>query len=269
MDWALQLSILAPALVAGLLVLATHIPLGREVLRRGIIFIDLAIAQIAGLGVIAAHTLGWEVHGWETQLIALSAALAGAWLLGWAETHFKQQQEALIGVVFVLAATGGLLLLANNPHGGEHLRELLTGQILWVNWLDLIPLAVLAAAYWLLVWLKPAWLARLLARQAFYLLFALVITFSVQVVGVYMVFASLVIPAFAMWREQSASLHHAFVLGLLGYGVGLAVSTWLDLPTGASIVWFLALAGVGYRLTPSPSTHPATSADKQSLPESN
>ena len=173
------------------------------------------------------------------------------------------------GVVFVLAATGGLLLLANNPHGGEHLRELLTGQILWVNWLDLIPLAVLAAAYWLLVWLKPAWLARLLARQAFYLLFALVITFSVQVVGVYLVFASLVIPAFAVWREQSASLHHAFVLGLLGYGVGLAVSTWLDLPTGASIVWFLALAGVGYRLTPSPSTHPATSADKQLLPESN
>ncbi|MBU0656793.1 MAG: metal ABC transporter permease [Gammaproteobacteria bacterium] len=250
MDWALQFSILAPAFAAGVLVLATHIPLGREVLRRGIIFIDLAIAQIAGLGVIAAHTLGWEVHGWETQLIALSAALAGAWLLGWAEAHLQQQQEALIGIVFVLAATGGLLLLADNPQGGEHLRELLTGQILWVNWPDLIPLGVLAAAYWLLAWLKPHWLPRVFVRQTFYLLFAVLITFSVQVVGVYLVFASLVIPAFAVWRDQRASLRNAFLLGVLGYGVGIAVSAWLDLPTGASIVWFLAMLGLGYKLIP-------------------
>lgn len=248
MDWSLQFSILAPAFAAGVLVLATHIPLGREVLRRGIIFIDLAIAQIAGLGVIAAHGFGWEVHGWATQLIALSSALAGAWLLGWAETHLKQQQEALIGIVFVLAATGSLLLLANNPHGGEHLRELLTGQILWVNWADLLPLAVLAAAYWLLAWLQPQWLQWVFARRTFYLLFALVITCAVQVVGVYLVFASLVIPVFAVWREQAASLPQAFILGLLGYAAGIAVSTWLDLPTGASIAWFLALAGVGYRL---------------------
>lgn len=248
MDWTLQFSILAPAFVAGVLVLATHIPLGREVLRRGIIFIDLAIAQIAGLGVVAAHSFGWEAHGWETQFIALSAALAGAWLLGWAESHLQRQQEALIGIVFVLAATGGLLLLADNPHGDEHLRELLTGQILWVNWLDLVPLAVLAAVYWLMAWLRPQWLPRLFARQAFYLLFAVVITFAVQVVGVYLVFASLVIPAFAVWRGVSACLRHAFAVGLLGYAAGIVVSAWVDLPTGASIVWFLALAGLGYRL---------------------
>jgi zinc/manganese transport system permease protein len=250
MDWALQLSILAPALVAGLLVLATHIPLGREVLRRGIIFIDLAIAQIAGLGVIAAHALGWEVHGWETQVIALSAALGGAALLGWAETRLQHQQEALIGIVFVLAATGGLLLLANNPHGGEHLRELLTGQILWVNWADLVPLAVLAGVFWLVVWQFPHWLPRLFARRTFYLVFAVVITFSVQIVGVYLVFASLVIPALAVMgkAQQQPALLPAFGLGVLGYAAGIAVSAWLDLPTGASIVWFLALAGLGYRL---------------------
>ncbi|MEB4591651.1 metal ABC transporter permease [Candidatus Thiothrix sp. Deng01] len=222
MDWSLQLSILAPAFVAGVLVLATHVPLGREVLRRGIVFIDLAVAQIAGLGVIAAHALGWEAHGWETQLVALGAALTGAWLLGWAETHLERLQEALIGIVFVLAATGGLLLLADNPHGGEHLRELLSGQILWVNWPDLLPLALLAVAYWLLVWLRPTWLAR-------------------------WVFASLVIPAFAVWKEQPFYLTHALLLGLLGYTAGILVSAWVDLPTGASIVWFLALAGLGYR----------------------
>lgn len=248
MDWSLQLSILAPAFVAGVLVLATHVPLGCEVLRRGIIFIDLAVAQIAGLGVIAAHALGWEAHGWETQLIALSAALTGAWLLGWAETHLERLQEALIGIVFVLAATGGLLLLADNPHGGEHLRELLSGQILWVNWPDLIPLTLLAFAYWLLVWLRPAWLTHLLAGRSFYLLFAVLITASVQVVGVYLVFASLVIPAFAVWKEQPFCLTHALLLGLLGYVAGILVSAWVDLPTGASIVWFLALAGLGYRV---------------------
>ncbi len=249
MDWQLHFSILAPALAAGVLVLATHIPLGREVLRRGIIFIDLAIAQIAGLGVIAAYSFGWEVHGWETQLIALSAALAGAGLLGWAESRLQHQQETLIGIVFVLAATGGLLLLADNPQGGEHLRELLTGQILWVNWADLLPLAVLAAVYWLLTWAKPACLTGAVARHGFYLLFAMVITFSVQIVGVYLVFASLVIPVFAVWRDQSASLRDAFLLGLLGYIAGIVLSAWLDWPTGASIVWLLALAGLGYRFT--------------------
>lgn len=248
MDWSLQLSILAPALAAGLLVLATHIPLGREVLRRGIIFIDLAIAQIAALGVIAAHSLGWDVHGWETQAVALSAALTGAVLLGWAERHLQQQQEALIGIVFVLAATGGLLLLADNPHGGEHLRDLLSGQILWVNWADLLPLALLAAIFWLVSWLFPAKLATWLTGKTFYLLFAVVITVAVQVIGVYLVFASLVIPALAAVHDPQP-LRHAFLLGVLGYGAGIAVSVWLDLPTGASIVWCLALAGLGYRLS--------------------
>lgn len=248
MEWQLQLSILAPALVAGVLVLATHIPLGREVLRRGIIFIDLAIAQIAGLGVIAAHSFGWEVHGWETQFIALSAALLGAWGLGWAEAHLQQQQEALIGIVFVLAATGGLLLLADNPRGGEHLRELLTGQILWVTWSDLIPLGLLAAAYWSIVNWRTHWLPYLFGRRTFYLFFAVVITFSVQVVGVYLVFASLVIPAFAVWRDASVRLRHAFIVGLTGYGLGIVMSAWLDWPTGASIVWFLALAALIYRI---------------------
>ena len=142
---ALTLGILAPAFLAGLLVLATHVPLGAQVLKRGIVFIDLAIAQIAGLGVIAADFMGFEPQGWAVQLAALGAALFGALLLTWTERRWPEVQEALIGVLFVLAATGGILLLANNPHGGEHLKDLLVGQILWVSFAQLIPVAVLTA----------------------------------------------------------------------------------------------------------------------------
>ena len=100
MNWdALDPSILGPALVAGLLVLSTHVPLGREVLARGIIFIDLALAQIAGLGVVAAAVLGWETHGWGAQIAAATAALVGAMLLYQCERLVPQHQEAFIGSV--------------------------------------------------------------------------------------------------------------------------------------------------------------------------
>ncbi|HWI14254.1 MAG TPA: metal ABC transporter permease, partial [Burkholderiales bacterium] len=121
----IDVSILWPAFVAGLLVTATHVPLGAQVLARGIVFIDLAIAQIAGLGVVLADSAGVQAHGWEVQVYALAAALAGALLLTWTEKHWPDVQEAIIGAAFVLAASAALLLLSGNPHGGEHLRELL------------------------------------------------------------------------------------------------------------------------------------------------
>src|ERR1700756_2350771 len=126
-----DLSIIGPALVAGVLVLLTHVPMGREVLSKGIIFIDLAIAQVAGLGVIAASMfhLGAD-EGIAVQVAAGVSALAGALLLTWTEKRFPEVQEALIGGLFALAATGSILLLSNNPEGGEHLKDLLVGQIL-------------------------------------------------------------------------------------------------------------------------------------------
>src|SRR5512147_1043216 len=125
--------ILWPALLAGLLVTATHVPLGMQVLERGIVFIDLAIAQVAGAGVIVADALGWEPTGAAVQVAALGAALGCALLLTWTERRWPEVQEAMIGVVFVLASSAAVLLLAKNPHGGEHLRDLLVGQILWVD----------------------------------------------------------------------------------------------------------------------------------------
>jgi len=139
----LELSILGPAMLAGILVLATHVPLGREVLARGIIFIDLAVAQISGLGVIAADRMDLHLGGFGVELAAGAAAVSGALLLTWTERHFAEIQEALIGILFVLAATGGILLLADNPHGGDRLKDLLVGQILWVNPSSLWPVALL------------------------------------------------------------------------------------------------------------------------------
>lgn len=235
------IGIVAPAFVAGLLVLATHVPMGQRVLARGIVFIDLAIAQIAGLGVIAADMLGWEPQGWAVQIAAVTAALLGAMLLTYTEKRWPEVQEALIGVLFVLAASGGLLLLANNPHGGERLKDLLVGQILWVGYAQLLPLALLTAA--IAAW----WLGRRghLGRMGFYIIFALAVTASVQLVGVYLVFASLIIPPLAArhwprpWR-----LAVAYGLGAAGYALGLGVSLWADVPAGAMVVWCLALLGM-------------------------
>ena len=109
---AFEFSIILPAFLASVLVLSTHVPLGQEVLRRGIIFIDLAIAQVAGLGVIATDTMGWEARGFMVQITAVGAALIAAWVLNWTDRRWPEIQEALIGVVFVLAATAGILLLA-------------------------------------------------------------------------------------------------------------------------------------------------------------
>ena len=236
-----DLAIVLPAFAAGLLVLATHVPLGVQVLRRGIVFIDLAVAQIAGLGVIVAGFVGLEEGGWTAQFAAAAAAMLGAALLTWTERRWPDVQEAQIGVVFVLAATGSLLLLAHHPQGGEHLRELLAGQILWVGWPQVAAMAVVTAAIALLWWLLHGASSRL----AFYLVFALAVTASVQVVGVYLVFASLIVPALGAraWPTKWV-LPVAAAIGMAGYAAGLVASAWWDLPSGALVVWALASAAI-------------------------
>ena len=242
MNWeGLELSILGPACLAGLLVLSTHVPLGQQVLARGIIFIDLAIAQVAALGVILAQYLGMDEQGYGVEIAAAIAALAGGALLTWTDRKWPDFQEPLIGTLFVLAATGGLLLLANNPHGSEHLKDLLVGQILWVSVRQLIPVAVLSAGLLALMWLRRANLSGIV----FYGLFALAITASVQLVGVYLVFASLIVPALAtVGMDGPRRLATAYAIGIAGYVIGLVCSAVLDLPSGAMIVWTLAGCGI-------------------------
>jgi zinc/manganese transport system permease protein len=236
MSWSsLDWSILGPALIAGLLVTATHVPLGMQVLARGIVFIDLAIAQIAGCGVLIADRMGFEAEGIAVQVSALVAALAGALLLTWTEKIWPDVQEAVIGVVFVLGATGGVLLLASNPHGSEHLRDLLVGQILWAQPARLAWAAAVYAGV-LAVWFGAR---ERVGRTGFYVLFALAVTVSVQLVGLYLVFATLIVPPLATRRMQRHRMAAAWGVGALGYAIGLVVSTLTDLPSGPVIVWAL------------------------------
>ncbi|MCB1618832.1 MAG: metal ABC transporter permease [Pseudomonadales bacterium] len=240
---AVDFGILLPAFAAGLLVLATHVPLGGEVLRRGIIFIDLAIAQFAGLGIVIASALGFEASGWRMQLAAVLAALTGALLLRALERRAQRHLEALIGVGFVTAACAAIVLMSHDPHAGEHLQELLVGQILWSTWGDLGPLALVTAA------VLAAWHDLRLKDSplGFYGLFAVTVTASVQVVGVYLVFASLIVPALA----AGGRFKRGYGIGAAGYALGLLASALFDLPAGAAIVLGLVAVGGFTALVPS------------------
>ena len=239
-----ELAVVLPPLVAGLLVTLTHVPLGREVLKRGIVFIDLAVAQIAALGVILASSFSWVAEGaetsrWVTQAFAVGSALLGAVLLRTYEHYWPEIQEALIGVTFVMAATGGLILLSGNPHGAEHMKDLLSGQLLWVRWEQLGLVAILYAAIltlWMITRARGLW---------FYAVFAVTVTASVQLIGVYLVFASLIVPALAVRRMNGkAGLFWGYLCGGFGYAMGLLLSLWFDLPAGPAVVWTLAGCGI-------------------------
>ncbi len=235
----IDLEVLIPAFLAGLLVLATHVPLGMKVLARGIIFADLAVAQIAGLGVIATGFL--EVTGYPlaVQIIAASSAIFGAILLVIIEQKLPEVQEACIGLLFVLAASGSILLMNHDTHTGEHLQNLLLGQILWVSNNQLFSTLALTAV------LLASWrvLHQRLGNIGFYILFALAVTASVQLVGVYLVFASLIIPALATYKIQQHRMLAASLIGITGYAIGLWLSVWADLPSGATIIWTMTIAG--------------------------
>lgn len=235
----IDLLLLAPAFVAGLLVIVTHVPLGRRVLARGVVFLDLAIAQVASFGVIVADTLGWEAGGWNVQVAAIVAALCAAGLLIWTDRHWPAVQEALIGVLFVTAASAEFLLLANNPHGGEHVKDMLAGQILWVTWDALWPVAIFYAVV-LVAWFR---LRDRLGDVGFYILFALTVTQSVQFVGIYLVFTTLIVPALAARCVPARwSLATGYGVGIVGYAVGLILSAAIDVPSGPMIVCTLLAA---------------------------
>jgi zinc/manganese transport system permease protein len=235
-------SLLWPAAAAGILVTLSHVPLGIRVLERGIVFIDLAIAQVAGLGVILADWLGFAPLGWAAQGCAFGAALAGALLLDWTDGRWPEVQEAIIGTVFVLAASGALLLLALDPHGGEHLKSLLEGQILWVGPKHV---AAVALAYAVLASIAGAARARS-GSSGFYLLFACTVTISVQLVGLYLVFATLIVPALATRRMTKWRMATGHALGVGGYALGLVLSAAFDLPAGPAIVWSMTSACLAF-----------------------
>lgn len=235
-----MLGLIAPAFAAGIIVSAIHVPLGQEVLRRGIIFIDLAIAQIAALGVVVAKTVFHIEDGLWPFTLALAFALGGSFLFAWLEKKTPKHQEAFIGCAFVTSASIILMILASDPHGGEEVEGLLAGQILWVGWNQIGYTATIYAAA-LAAWFRfPQW-----RRILFYGLFPVVVTLSVQLVGVYLVFASLIMPALGAAKiKKGLQLAGGYAIALLAMSAGLAVSIISDLPAGPVLVCTLAATGL-------------------------
>ena len=223
--------VIGPALLICSMIVLTHVPLGIEVLKRGIIFIDLAVAQVAGLGLIATNFFFYEPHPLLPQLVALTCAILAGLFFHKVEIKIPKQQEAIIGVTFILAASLAILLLANHPSGGEEIRHLLSGQILFVTWQDVAkhtPIYILILAIW---FFKKEYRNNI----GFYLLFALAVTSSVQLVGIYVVFASLILPALAVINTRNP-YKLGWLCGFMSVIAGIFLAIFFDAPAGPLIV---------------------------------
>ncbi|CAN0563711.1 unnamed protein product, partial [Laminaria digitata] len=154
------------------------------------------------------------------------------------------EQEAIIGSCFILAASAVLLALADHPHGGEEVQHILSGQMLFISWSEVAafaPLYIVAILLWF-------GLPRIRSGLGFFALFALVATASVQLVGVYVVFASLILPALAVNTMRGGRIVAAIAVGILAVIVGIAVSAQGDLPAGPVLVFSFAVAAILCRL---------------------
>lgn len=236
------LLMLAPAFMAGALITLAHVPLGIEVLRRGIIFLDLAVAQFAALGMLAFHIyienydMAPEYAVMGGILTGLSLALLCALGFHALEKIAGAYQEALIGCGFILAASLSILIMSGDPHGGEQMKDILAGQILWVTFEDLTwyaPLFMTVSAIWF--FFKKS------QQRLFYILFALTIPFSVKLIGVYLVFSSLILPALATVNISRYRVPTGYFLSFASFAIGLWVSYIWDLPSGPAIVCTCAL----------------------------
>jgi len=257
-DWI----ILLPAFVMMALMIATHTYLGLHVLARGIIFVDLALAQIAALGVSIAFLFGQESHGYESQGYAFGATLIAAF--GFAklrELPNKTIREVTIGCVYVVATALSIVILSRSSQGMEELKAMFNGNVLWVQWHEIMTVAIAYIVLSLLHVLyhkkfqalsfstsetteesieKPPFIWEFL----FFATFALTITLAVNIAGVLLVFAFLIIPAFSasiIVDSFLARLLVGWLMGILGSAIGLWLSLLADLPVGATVVSVLGV----------------------------
>lgn len=237
--------LLWPTFLVALALVGIHAYFGIQVLRRNVIFVDLALAQIAALGATVAFMLGHPTQGSATYAYSLAFTLIGALLLAFTRAWSTRiPQEALIGVVYVVSAAAAILLIDQAPQGAEHLKQILTGNILTSGMQDLAVVVPLYAAVGALHWLLRGWFIRsegisLVWEFAFYATFGVVVTSSVAIAGVLLVFAFLIIPAAigVLYAETlTRQLAIGWLAGTLASAAGLAASFAFDLPTGAAMV---------------------------------
>ena len=251
------LQFLWPPFLVAVCLVGIHAYFGIQVLARKVIFVDLALAQIAALGATVAFMLGHPAQSVATYGYSLSFTLLAAVLLAFTRSWgTRVPQEALIGVIYVVAAATAIVLIDRAPQGAEHLKQILTGNILTSGFNDVALIVPLYTAVGLLHWALRRHMTgegSLLWEFVFYATFGIVVTSSVAIAGVLLVFSFLIIPAAigVMFADApSRQLAIGWIFGTLVSAAGLAASFVFDLPTGAAMVCAfgasLALAGVLY-----------------------
>ena len=245
---------LMPAFACGLTALVGNVVLGQQVLKRQIIFIDLAVAQVAALGAAVSHY-------WLNQYALFSGSFIGEMIGPWImslmlcgmialmEKRYQQHLEPMIGSLFVVSASLAIVLVSKDPHGADFIQGLLNGQLLWSTWEDVWPLALITTGMLMLVWLKP----EFMQGSGFYLIFAILMPITVKLTGIYLEFALLVIPAlYAAALKGSHFFIASISIGIVGIISGIAASAHYDLPSGASIVITLFITGLLFNLLVQP-----------------
>lgn len=239
--------LLAP-LVMALLLVGIHCYLGLHVLARGVIFVDLALAQVAALGTILTYTFGIEHSDVESYIVSLTLTLVAALFLS-LSNQYKQKisQEAVIGVLYAFASGAAILLLDKISHGSEHLKSAMVGQLLWVTWPDVGKVFLIYSAVAVIHYIFRRPLIKNSFGQAyswkwdflFYALFGVVITSSVHVAGVLLVFVFLIVPSIIssyFYSDLKMRLLFGWGLGAVLSTLGMALSYVFDVPAGALIV---------------------------------
>lgn len=260
------LAFMAAPLAACFVIVGIHAYLGLHILARGVIFVDLALAQLAALGAALALVAGFDLDGAAGYAASLGSAVIGAALFSMTRTRRAEvPQEAIIGIVYVVAAAASIIALDRSAHGAEHLKEVLVGQILWVTWTDvgraLGVYVLVGVLHW--IWRRPfLWVSAGGSGMEpaavrgwdflFYATFGVVISVSVPIAGVLLVFSFLIVPAVCAVLLATSFSARLLVAWSVGFGVsaiGCTLSYLLDLPTGAAVVCTfgagLALLGVG------------------------
>ena len=263
-----MLELLLWPMLAGVVLTGIHAYFGLHVLARGIVFIDLSLAQVAGLGITIAILAGHTVDSPAAYWYALAFSCTGAVLFALARRYEHAiHQEVVIGIVYAVCAALGVLALDRAPQGAEHIKQILIGSILTVRPGQVAQLAVLYSLIGAMHWLlrrpliqasfdpKQTSSARFLWDVLFYGSFAMVVTSSVRIAGVLLVFSYLIVPAAIaglLAKSIRQRLLIAWVVGVIVSSLGLLASWHWDLPTGPAIVATfgaaMALTGILFAL---------------------
>jgi zinc/manganese transport system permease protein len=248
--------LLLPAFVASLILTGIHAYLGVHVVERGVIFVDLSLAQIAALGTTVAYLAGYDLHSGMAYFFSLGFTFLGAAIFAFLRVHRQTRvpQEAVIGIVYAVSAAVAILVMSKATQETEHLKDMLVGNILSVTWPELAKTAVLYALVGLFHYiLRDRFLLISLDEEEarrrgvnvrlwdflFYISFGFVVTSSVAIAGVLLVFCFLIVPSVAAMlfsTRLGPRLAIGWTMGALVSAGGVALSFVLDLPTGATIV---------------------------------